>query len=408
VTHLPPPGPPLITHVFPSFAVGGAQVRFAALANHFGSAFRHVVVSLDGNLACRERLRSDLDVVFPIVTAPKNAMLANACRFRRMLREWRPDVLVTGNWGAIEFALANILPVARHIHVEDGFGPEERFAQIPRRVTTRRLVLGRSTVVLPSRNLMRVATDVWKLDPRHVRYVPNGVDLPRFARTAALPDDDAPAIGAAGADPPNIGPLDTRPLDTRPLDTRPLGIYPLGIRPPVIGTVAALREEKNLVRLLRAFARVVAIRPARLAIVGDGAERAKLETLAATLGVAGSVTFTGHRDDTPALYAGFDVFALSSDTEQMPLSVIEAMASGLAVASTDVGDVRTMVARENVPFVGPLDDQALAASIAALLADAPRRAAIGRANRAKAGRDFDQAAMFAAWRDVWTGAVPPV
>ena len=394
---LPPPGPPLIAHVFPSFAVGGAQVRFAALANHFGSAFRHVVVSLDGNLACRERLRSDLDVVFPAVTAPKNAMLANACRFRRMLREWRPDVLVTGNWGAIEFALANILPVARHIHVEDGFGPEERSAQIPRRVTTRRLVLGRSIVVLPSRNLVRIATDVWKLNPRHVRYVPNGVDLSRFAQAAVLPDDDAPAIGATGGLPPDIDAIDIRSS----------GINPLDVRPPVIGTVAALREEKNLVRLLRAFARVVAIRPARLVIVGDGAERAKLETLAVTLGVAGSVTFTGHRDDTPALYAGFDVFALSSDTEQMPLSVIEAMASGLAVAATDVGDVRTMVARENVPFVGPLDDQALAASIAALLADAPRRAAIGRANRAKAGRDFDQAAMFAAWRDVWTGVVRP-
>jgi glycosyltransferase involved in cell wall biosynthesis len=403
VTRLPPPGPPLIAHVFPSFAVGGAQVRFTALANHFGPAFRHVVVSLDGNLACRERLRADLDVVFPVVTAPKNAMLANARRFRRMLREWRPDVLVTGNWGAIEFALANILPVARHIHVEDGFGPEERSAQIPRRVTTRRLVLGRSTVVLPSRNLMRVATDVWKLNPRRVRYVPNGVDLSRFARAAALPSDDAPVIAAAGAGPPDIGPIDTRPIDTDPLD-----IHPLDVRPPVVGTVAALREEKNLVRLLRAFARVVAIRPARLVVVGDGAERARLEALAAALGIAGSVTFTGHRDDTPALYAGFDVFALSSDTEQMPLSVIEAMASGLAVASTDVGDIRTMVARENVPFVGPLDDQALAASITALLADAPRRAAIGRANRAKAGRDFDQAAMFAAWRDVWTGMVQPV
>ena len=110
---------PLVAHIFPTFAVGGAQVRFAAIANHFGSAFRHIVVSLDGNLACRERLDPGLDVTFPAIRATRNAMLSNAWRYRCLLRDWRPDVLVTCNWGAIEFALANILPVTRHMHVVD-------------------------------------------------------------------------------------------------------------------------------------------------------------------------------------------------------------------------------------------------------------------------------------------------
>ena len=47
--------PPLLLHVFPTFAVGGAQMRFAALANHFGPAWRHTVIAMDGNTACRER-----------------------------------------------------------------------------------------------------------------------------------------------------------------------------------------------------------------------------------------------------------------------------------------------------------------------------------------------------------------
>jgi glycosyltransferase involved in cell wall biosynthesis len=354
---------PLIVHVFPTFAVGGAQVRFAALANRFGREFRHMVVSLDGNLGCRERLRPDLDVTFPAVDAPKGAMLANAWRFRRLLRAWRPDLLVTGNWGAIEFALANLLPIARHIHVVDGFGPEERTHQIPRRVLLRRFVLRGSLVALPSRNLVRIATELWKLPPSSVRYVPNGIDLDRFA----MPDPRAPD------------------------------------RVPVIGTVAALRAEKNIGRLLRAFAAVTQQRPCRLTIVGDGPERPALEAQAQALGVAARVTFTGHRDDTPALYAGFDVFALTSDTEQMPLSVIEAMASGLPVAATDVGDVRTMVAADNAAFVGALDDAAIAASLATLLDDPARRARIGTANLAKARQDFDQASMFAAWHALWTG-----
>lgn len=351
---------PLVVHVFPTFAVGGAQVRFAAIANHFGSAFRHIVVSLDGNLSCQERLLPGLDVRFPAVEATRNAMLSNAWRFRELLRVWRPDVLITCNWGAIEFALANILPITRHLHVMDGFGPEERATQIPRRVKMRRLVLSRTPVVLPSRTLMRIATEVWKLPPKVIRYVPNGIDLDHFAT-------DGSRRGAAE---------------------------------PVIGTVAALRAEKNLSRLLRAFATLPS---GRLVIVGDGPERPALQALAAVLGVAERVCFAGHHRDTAAFYARFDVFALSSDTEQMPLSVIEAMASGLPVVSTDVGDVRLMVADENAALLTRLDDAALASALAASIADIGARRRIGLANLAKARRDFDQAAMFAAHGALWRG-----
>src|SRR5580658_5092807 len=352
-----------VLHVFPTFAVGGAQVRFAALANHFGPEFRHMVVSLDGDIGCRDRLDPGLDVSFPHVEAPKRAMLANAWRFRSLLKRWRPDVLVTGNWGAIEFAMANLPPLTRHLHVVDGFGPEERETQIRRRVLLRRLVLARGKVVVPSRNLERIATEIWKLPARVVRYVPNGIDLTRFSSSPG-----APRAGLL-----------------------------------VIGTVAALREEKNLARLIRAFAAAVREHPARLVIVGEGAERTALTALAAELGVSGLVTFTGHRDDTPALYAGFDLFALTSDTEQMPMSVIEAMASGLPIVSTDVGDVRAMVAPENAPYVGPRDDTAISGMLIGLLARPDARVRIGAANRAKAERDFDQSVMFAAWRGLWAG-----
>lgn len=355
---------PLVAHIFPTFAVGGAQVRFAAIANHFGPAFRHIVVALDGNLACGERLRPDLDVTFPPVQAAKNAMLSNAWRFRKKLSDWRPDVLVTCNWGAIEFALANILPVTRHLHVVDGFGPEERTTQIPRRVLTRRIALGRTPVVLPSQNLVRIATQVWKLPPRLIHYVPNGVDLSHFATDGSQ----------------------------------------RGAPEPVIGTVAALREEKNVGRLLRAFAMLPR---GRLVIVGDGPQRPALHALAASLGVSQRVRFAGHHQDTAAFYAQFDVFALSSDTEQMPLSVIEAMASGLPVVSTDVGDVRMMVAEGNRPTITALDDAALAGALTQLVADEAARRRIGHANLAKARQDFDQAAMFATYGQFWRGQSAP-
>ena len=359
--------PPLLLHVYATFAVGGPQVRFAAIANRFGGAFRHAVVAMDGNTACRERLSPELDVSFPAVEIRKGDTLGNVRRFRRVLKTLKPDALVTSNWGSIEWAMANMMMGVRHIHVEDGFGPEERTAQLPRRVLMRRMLLRNAIVAVPSRRLWEIATGTWRLSPRRLRYIANGIDVSRFTP-------------AGGREPHDV---------------------------PVIGTVAALRPEKNLGRLLRAFAMVVAHAPCRLVIAGDGTERAGLENLAAALGVADAVTFTGHVGDTPALYAAFDLFALSSDTEQMPLSVLEAMAAGLPVAATDVGDVRFMVAQDNAASIVPLDDAALADSLTRLLGDHARRRRMGAANRAKAEAEFDQEAMFEAWRRLFTGALGP-
>jgi glycosyltransferase involved in cell wall biosynthesis len=228
----------------------------------------------------------------------------------------------------------------------------------------RRLLLRRCAVVVPSRVLWRLATRVWRLPEARVRYIANGIDLSRFsmAREAVFPGEG-----------------------------------------PVIGTVAALRAEKNLARLLRAFRLVRQNIPARLVIVGDGPERAALAALAEALGVADAVIFTGHVAQPQALYRGFDVFALSSDTEQMPLSVLEAMAAGLPVAATDVGDVQEMLAEENRALVAPLDDAALAGVLVAALRDPARGRAIGAANRAKAARDYDAERMFRAYAELFDG-----
>ncbi len=358
---------PLILHVFPSFAVGGVQVRFAAIVNHFGRRWRHAVIAMDGDLSCRERLDPALDIGFPSVVVRKGDTLGNVLRFRRLLRRLRPELLVTSNWGSIEWSLANLAPVVRQLHIEDGFGPDDRGGRLPRRARLRRLVLRRRLVVLPSRTLWTVATGVWRLDPRRLRYVPNGIDLARFA-----------------------GP------------SQP-GEWP----GPVVGTVAALRPEKNIARLLRAFALAAPDGPASLVIAGDGPERPALEALAQSLGIGGRVHFIGHLPDPARLFNQLDVFAMSSDTEQMPLSLLEAMAAGLPVAATDVGDTRSMLADANAPYVTALDDAALAAGLQALLGQAGLRQALGAANRARAEQEFNQDAMFRAWAAAFDGTLGP-
>ena len=363
--------PPHLLHAFPTFRVGGAQVRLAAIANHFRRAFRHTLVAMDGQYDCRERLDSGLLVnrLDPVIR--KGHTWANVREFRGALRETRPDALVTYNWGSIEWAIANLPHLARHIHIEDGFGPEESQRQFRRRVWTRRIVLARSTVIVPSLNLQTIAARDWKLARQRVHYIPNGIDCMQFT---------GPRNTTLAANWPGSG--------------------------PVIGTVAALRLEKNLTRLLRAFQRVLARHNCRLVIVGDGPERTALQSLAVELNIASRVTFAGHLANPEVVYRAFDVFALSSDTEQMPYTVIEAMAAELPIVATDVGDIRHMVAAENLPFILPPSDEILANGLAALVIDGDARQRLGAANLAKAQREFDRERMFVAYGSVFRGTLP--
>lgn len=352
---------PSFLHVFPTFGVGGAQTRFAAIANHLGPEARHLIVPLDGCTEAREKLRRDLDVTFleppPRGIGARGAMAAA----RTILRRHRPHMLITSNWGSIDWALARLtMPRLAHLHMEDGFGPEEQDRQIPRRVLARRAVLRFSHVMLPSRTLLRIARDTWRLPESHLHYVPNGIDIPRFmaARKMELPE-------GAG---------------------------------PVIGTIAALRAEKNILRLVEAFAQLRARHTARLVIVGDGPRRAALERRAEQLKIQDSVYFAGHSVEPERWMAAFDIFALTSDTEQMPLSVLEAMAASRPIVSTDVGDVRHMVAAENLPYVVPREAPAVAAALAGMLENPAQAAALGRANKAKADAVFSDTAMFQAFR----------
>jgi len=366
--------PARLLHIFSTFKVGGPQVRFAQLANHFGDRYRHLIVSMDGRREALDLLEPGLECRLLDVAVRKGELWVNLKTFRRVLREVRPHLLVTSNWGTIEWALANRDGHTRHLHMEDGFGPEEATRQIPRRVWTRRVALRRATVLLPSRTLHDLARTVWRLPERHLIHVPNGVDCDRFARLA----DPAFAAG--------------------------LGL-PMG--GPVIGTVATLRAEKNIVRLIDAVAHLGAGLgaqiEARLAIVGDGPERGRLEAHASSLGLGDRVVFTGACREIERLLPTFSVFALSSDTEQMPLSVLEAMAAGLPVAATDVGDVRRMIAPENAPFVVPCAADRLAEALRALLADPAGAATIGRANQRRARAVYDQQAMVAAYRRLFDG-----
>jgi glycosyltransferase involved in cell wall biosynthesis len=364
-----------LLHAFSTFAVGGPQTRFVALANALKDRYRHTVLAMDGNYAAAAGLDKAVDcetVAMPVVKSG-GISLANLRNARAMLRRLRPDLLVTYNWGTIEWSLANWPAIVPHVHIEDGFGPDESpQRQNLRRVITRRLLLGRcARIIVPSHVLYDVATTRWRLPPRRVLHLPNGIDCGRFA----VPPDRA-LVAALGLDENG----------------------------PVVGTVAALRAEKNLKRLVRIFAGLRQALGARLVIVGDGPERAAIEGEAARLGVADRVILAGALANPERILGRFGVFVLTSDTEQMPNSILEAMAAGLAIVATDVGDLKRMVAPENAPFVLPGEPEAaVTGALERLLGDDALRERIAAANQHRAQANYRLETMVERYDAVFSG-----
>jgi len=163
---------------------------------------------------------------------------------------------------------------------------------------------------------------------------------------------------------------------------------------------------KNFASLLEACA---AAGNVHALVVGDGEDRPGLERRAAAPDLAGRVHFAGYQTDPAPWYRAMDLFALSSDSEQMPLCLVEAMASGLSVASTDVGDVRSMLPDEQSPFLVPVDGADTAAvlgeRIASLARDAEARRRLGRLNRLRAEERFAFERMCTSYREVYDSAL---
>jgi glycosyltransferase involved in cell wall biosynthesis len=174
-------------------------------------------------------------------------------------------------------------------------------------------------------------------------------------------------------------------------------------------TLARLVPIKNVALLLDAFARVrEQLGTAHLIVVGDGPEGQALRHRAIALEIADSVTFVGSvpHEQTPKYYRTGDVFALSSDFDNSPNVILEAMASGLPIVTTDVGGVREFVADRTGGAVvrrGDADD--FAQAILRLLTMPEAARAAGDYNRLKASSEFSWRASALRLLDVYRRVV---
>jgi glycosyltransferase involved in cell wall biosynthesis len=171
----------------------------------------------------------------------------------------------------------------------------------------------------------------------------------------------------------------------------PLDPLPRLLDGPVIGSLGRLVEQKGFDLLVRALP---GLRDATVVLVGDGPERARLEALAASLGVADRLLITGWSAEPRRYLPTFDVFALPSRWEGMPLGILEAMHAGLPVVAADVGSVAEAVLDGETGYLVPVeDDLAVGDRLGRLLADPSLRARMGDRGRAIAGERFTDLVM---------------
>jgi glycosyltransferase involved in cell wall biosynthesis len=160
---------------------------------------------------------------------------------------------------------------------------------------------------------------------------------------------------------------------------------------PVIGTVGRLEEIKRQDLLLRAVARLRSLVPeVHLLLVGEGSRRHELQRLAEQLGVAHCVHFAGYQERTPPYLQAMTCFALTSRSEGMPQSVLEACATGLPVIASYVGGLPEVIAPNRTGLLFPEgDEDALTDGLLVLLTDAQRARQLADAGHAAVTARFD-------------------
>lgn len=298
-------------------------------------------------------------------------------RFLRTVRKERIDVihaheLGMGFYAAVTARLLS-LPCVITLH-----GRSSSATRSASRVRAYRFAMRSCRTVAVSHELATWISDRFGLDQDELRVIHNGVDAVEV----------------------DVEKVATHRREVR----RELGI---GDDAVVATTVGRLFAVKNHPLLLQAARRVAVSEPStHFVLVGDGPERSRLQSLTASLGLDGRVHFLGERGDVDRILAASDLFVLPSLSEGLSIAILEAMAAGLPVVATDVGDNHFLIKNGlNGFLVESGDEEALADRVLALRRDSGLRRELGTEGRRLTRDHYSSARMLAQYRDVYEEAL---
>jgi sugar transferase (PEP-CTERM/EpsH1 system associated) len=362
-----------ILHVLDSLDVGGMERVVISVANGLDSQRFEQTVCCVSQLGAAAHMLDERVRRYDLGKGEARAWLM-PLRIARVLRRERPDIVHTQSWAGVDGALATALTrAARLVHSEHGRNLPYIEREPLKRKLARRVVYHLADAVFTvSEEMRQYFCRETGFPLERMGVIHNGVDI------AAIERADARGV------------------------REELGIAPDDC---VIGTVARFQETKDLTTLVRAFAQ---LRQAhgnhrlKLLLVGDGAERQKLALLAAELGVAPAVIITGIRHDVPRLLRAMNIYALSSLSEGLPISVLEAMSAALPVVATNVGMLPELLREgENGLLVEPRAVAEMAECLSRLVADDELARRMGIAGRRKVGREYSLAAMLRRYEELY-------
>ncbi|HEX2458408.1 MAG TPA: glycosyltransferase [Vicinamibacterales bacterium] len=356
-----------VMHVLFSLRMGGTELGVVRVANGLDrSRIKTSICSCKPADAAKDRLSSDV----PIFEFDRRD--GNDPRFvlqlARLLRRTKPDILHTHSWGTLVEGLiaARLAGVRRVVHGEHG-----TMEMRGRNVMVQRWAWGRVDRVLSvsSRLAERMSSSV-EFPRERIRVIRNGIDTTRFTparretarRKLGLRDDDV-AVGTAGR------------------------LVPVKDQATLLAALARLTSEGVRFRAI---------------LAGDGPLQSALADQAHAAGIADRVEFLGARADIEDVLAAYDVFVLSSVSEGLSNTILEAMSTGLPVVATRVGGADELVEHEHTGMLVPAGDpMAMTAAIRRLLENAALRHTMGAAGRRRTEAEFSLTRMIAAYEDMY-------
>lgn len=354
--------PITVVHLVSTLGVGGQEMVILSLVEHMDrERFNPVVLTLHEGGPLAHRIQA-LGVTVETVGAPGLTGLPLVRRLAARLKHHRADVLHTHNpaphqHGAAARVLAGV-PVL--IHTKHG---RNNFPTRARRWAEQLAGRFSDLVVAVSIDSAEVARTIDRVPAHKLRVIHNGIALDTMPRAT---------VGREG-------------------------------RPPRAVHVARLNRIKDQGTLLRA-ARIVAnqLPGFTLDIVGDGPMGEQIRSLATELGLDGVVRFHGMQDDVRPWLADADLFVLSSLSEGISITLLEAMAVGLPVVATDVGGNREVVRHGETGALVPVGNApALATAMFSLLTDPERARRMGAAGRERVDADFNIDRTVAAYEQAY-------
>lgn len=353
-----------IVHVVYSMELGGAEMLVAQLGRMQRAAGHDVTVCAYSKLGpLGELLRDEGLHVHMMGIAP---VWKTMLRYRKLFREMRPDVVHCHNPApTLQAAMGGWMAGARVVSTRHSLvsPPYDRNAEIK--------------FSLIARLFVHHVAGICEITCRNLRGAPlaSRRQIVRVYNGAAALEEAPPAA-------------------------RDDGTF-------VLLFVGRVAEIKDLPTMLRAFALAVQRRPElRLWIVGDGPVRVALEELAVELGVSDRVHFYGQRLDTAALFRAADAFCMSSVSEGLPMSLLQAMSIGLPALVTDVGGMQEVLQLSGGGVRVPVGDSAaMADAMVRLAGDAALREQCGALAKKAYDEHFTLAQMHAAYLRLYAGTL---